>query len=377
MNTFLKIFFILYILSLITSSSIDLRPVDKQNIFEKFNLNEFDNSTQIGFQIPNPTSNYMVVELALSHPSKFDTAFEYIQENKEDPTNLNLFEEKNSKRLLLEELSEDNSVDIEKEESVFGKNKYIIKLEENMNYISLSVTPKENAELKGNEIIVVKYKITEQKEEKEKYSLKDKTIKVNQKQDMLNISFVGVQTEDKNVSVDYSIKLFDKSELESKYENIYMYDFCTEINPLFSKNIKIKGVISSQDIYLVIKATLNDKKDQLLLVNARPKNKDEEENVLQYEVYNFKVEEQSPKRVWPDDKKEDSDSRKENRPILILILGCFFGSVILTFILVLIYTKLINKQKDIEEDKDYKDVGGIVDEEKTPKDGKKINEEEE
>ena len=64
-------------------------------------------------------------------------------------------------------------------------------------------------------------------------------------------------------------------------------------------------------------------------------------------------------------------------PILILILASFFGSVILTFILVLIYIKLINKQKDIEEDKDYKDIGGIVDDEKTPKDGKKINEEEE
>ena len=95
---------------------------------------------------------------------------------------------------------------------------------------------------------------------------------------------------------------------------------------------------------------------------------------LQYEVYKFKVEEISPKRKWEEDKEEDL--KKKNRPIFIIILACFLSCVLLTLLLVLIYTKLINKQTNIEEDKDFKDVGGIVDEDKTPKDDKRINEEE-
>ena len=79
-------------------------------------------------------------------------------------------------------------------------------------------------------------------------------------------------------------------------------------------------------------------------------------------------------------------NREENRPILILILGLFIGSVVITFIGVFIYIQYFAKKDgNIEEDQDYKDVGGIVtagedkDKEKqeTKEDGPKINEEEE
>ena len=394
----MKIFFNLYILSFITSSSLDLRPVEAENVFQKFGLSDFNNSTQIVFDISNPSNNYMVVELLLSHPSKYETEFNYI-EGKEVPVNLNIFESEqepllknevkneymnyfdeeliNPERRILLELSDENSDLIEKDDNLFGKRKVLLKLKDNMNQIALSVTPKDNAELKGDEILYAKYKIIKEDEkEKEKYYLKENKVKVFQNKDMLNISFAGVQklVESENVTVDYSIKLFDKKELESKFENIYIYVFDTKINSLFSTNIKLKGVITSEDNHLVIKAPLNNKTDQLLLVNAKVKNKDEEneENLLQYEVYKFKVEEISPKRKW----EEEEDPKKKNRPIFIIILACFLSSVLLTLILVLIYTKLINKQTNIEEDKDYKDVGGIVDEDKTPKDDKRINEEE-
>ena len=401
MKTFIKIFFNLYILSFITSSSLDLRLVELENVFQKFRLSDFNNSTQIVFDISNPSNNYyMVVELLLSHPSKYETEFNYIEENKGGPANLNIFESEqepllknevkneymnyfdeeliNPERRILLELSDENSVLIEKDDNLFGKRKVLLKLKEKMNQIALSVTPKDNVELKGDEILYAKYKIIKEDEkEKEKYYLKDNKVKVFQNKDMLNISFAGVQklVESENVTVDYSIKLFDKKELESKFENIYIYVFDTKINSLFSTNIKLKGVITSEDNHLVIKAPLNNKTDQLLLVNAKVKNKDEEneENLLQYEVYKFKVEEISPKRKWEED---EEDTRKKNRPILILILACFLSSVLLTFILVLIYTKLINKQTNIEEDKDYKDVGGIVDDDKNPKEDKRINEEE-
>ena len=400
MKAFIKIFFNLYILSFITCSSLDLRPVEAENVFQKFGLSDFNNSTQIVFDISNPSNNYMVVELLLSHPSKYETVFNYI-EGEEAPVNLNIFESGqesllknevkneymnyfdeeliNPERRILLELSDENSDLIEKDDNLFGKRKVLLKLKDNMNQIALSVTPKDNAELKGDEILYAKYKIIKEDEkEKEKYYLKDNKVKVFQNKDMLNISFAGVQklVTSENVTVDYSIKLFDKKELESKFENIYIYVFDTEINSLFSTNIKLKGVITSEDNHLVIKAPLNNKTDQLLLVNAKVKNKDEEneENLLQYEVYKFKVEEISPKRKWEEDKEEDP--KKKNRPIFIIILACFLSCVLLTLLLVLIYTKLINKQTNIEEDKDFKDVGGIVDEDKTPKEDKRINEEE-
>ena len=65
-------------------------------------------------------------------------------------------------------------------------------------------------------------------------------------------------------------------------------------------------------------------------------------------------------------------------------MTCFIVSVILTFIAVFVYITFFGKKdNNIEEDSDYKDVGGIVqddkkeDEGKTTDNGKKINEEEE
>ena len=62
---------------------------------------------------------------------------------------------------------------------------------------------------------------------------------------------------------------------------------------------------------------------------------------------------------------------------------CFIVAVIITIIVVLIYIKnCANKETSIEEEQDYKDVGGIVknneegDKKEDTNKGKKINEEE-
>ena len=79
-------------------------------------------------------------------------------------------------------------------------------------------------------------------------------------------------------------------------------------------------------------------------------------------------------------------NRKENRNILIIILASFGGSIAITFIAVFIYINFFAKKDiNIEEEQDYKDVGGIVtskedkdkDKMETKEDGPKINEEEE
>ena len=63
---------------------------------------------------------------------------------------------------------------------------------------------------------------------------------------------------------------------------------------------------------------------------------------------------------------------------------CFIASVVLTFIGIFVYISVCGKKdNNIEEDSDYRDVGGIVqnddkkEDEGKNNDGKKINEEEE
>ena len=200
---------------------------------------------------------------------------------------------------------------------------------------------------------------------------------------------------------------------------IIKYD--NKVKSLYTKNIKLKGNNVKQDIYLVIQAPLNEKKDQLLLVDADV-NEGEKKISLQYELLEFKVEEESPERVWPaddddsdktesdktesdktesdkteSDKTEsdgtdktkddnDEDNKEKNKNKLLIIMVCFGISILLTLLVILIYIKYFSSREGkIEEEKDYKDVGGIVINDDEKNDGpatkedsvKKINEEEE
>ena len=289
----------------------------------------------------------------------------------------------------------DNQTDlIEKEELLLGLSKITLKLGKNMEKIVLTVFKSENATTNSNveKFILVRYKLVEE-EEKQKYQLSNTKITMKQEKDMLSIKFGGVKQLGENTNLTnfvtvYTISLFDKENLDSKYENVYLYE-CDGLKSLFSTNIKLKGEATKADNYLKIKAPLNDKKNQILLINAKVKNGDEEEQILHYELSDFKVEEESGERVWPDDKEKEKegdkekegekakDPKEENEYILYIIMGSFGGIVILTFIAVLIYVKLNGNKPDIEEDNDYKDIGKIEPSSKKETDKGNVNEEEE
>lgn len=413
MNSHIKLFFNIFcILSIIACSTVEEVKIDQQNILKEIELKDSD--YQIILAIESAKDQYMTVEYIFSHPSKFDYTFNkydiddnktklYSNKDAESNENIFYFDENvqvfplNLKRMLSSDFSENQTDIINDKESIYGKNKVVLKLNDQIENIVFSLFKKE--QLKGTEKLYIKYKISENKEAK-KYTLNSAKIDLTQDKDMLNLTFEGIKYDSidcTNITVNYQIKLFDKNSLESMFEeNIYLYALDTQAKALFSTSLILKGKVTQDKNYLVIKAPLNENKEQLLLINAKITNKDlNDEELLQYEVYNnIIVKEQSKERVWPDEdqKKKDDDeidakkNREENRPILILILGLFIGSVVITFIGVFIYIQYFAKKDgNIEEDQDYKDVGGIVtagedkDKEKqeTKEDGPKINEEEE
>jgi hypothetical protein len=388
---------------LLISYSCSSDPIElEENTFKKVVLTEEE--TQILFPITKQTSR-MSVDVALSHPSEYNISLS--QYDNESALINEIIESKNSKEFHLNEeemyihpkrrLSTlfDNQTDlIEKEELLLGLSKITLKLGKNMEKIVLTVFKSENATTNSNveKFILVRYKLVEE-EEKQKYQLSNTKITMKQEKDMLSIKFGGVKQLGENTNLTnfvtvYTISLFDKENLDSKYENVYLYE-CDGLKSLFSTNIKLKGEATKADNYLKIKAPLNDKKNQILLINAKVKNGDEEEQILHYELSDFKVEEESGERVWPDDKEKEKegdkekegekakDPKEENEYILYIIMGSFGGIVILTFIAVLIYVKLNGNKPDIEEDNDYKDIGKIEPSSKKETDKGNVNEEEE
>ena len=388
---------------LLISYSCSSDPIElEENTFKKVVLTEEE--SQILFPITKQTSR-MSVDVALSHPSEYNISLS--QYDNESALINEIIESKNSKEFHLNEeemyihpkrrLSTlfDNQTDlIEKEELLLGLSKITLKLGKNMEKIVLTVFKSENATTNSNveKFILVRYKLVEE-EEKQKYQLSNTKITMKQEKDMLSIKFGGVKQLGENTNLTnfvtvYTISLFDKENLDSKYENVYLYE-CDGLKSLFSTNIKLKGEATKADNYLKIKAPLNDKKNQILLINAKVKNGDEEEQILHYELSDFNVEEESGERVWPDDKEKEKegdkekegekakDPKEENEYILYIIMGSFGGIVILTFIAVLIYVKLNGNKPDIEEDNDYKDIGKIEPSSKKETDKGNVNEEEE
>ena len=283
-----------------------------------------------------------------------------------------------------------NVTSIEKDNFIRGKHIVVLKLDEDDNTpVILTVFRQDNIEDDdGDEKLYINYKIGEQE-----LDLEDTQVECKQFKNMLNITFKGIKPKNDDVKledvfVEYTVNLFDKKELETKYENIYAYKIDHKVKSLYSNNIKLKGKNIKNNIYLVVKAPLNEKKEQLLLVDAEIR-KGEENILLQFESKNLKVEEESPTRVWPNEEveKKDEDNKKKNKSKLYIIMVFFVISVLLTFLILYAYIKFISpKEGNIEEEKDYKDVGGIVINDESDKhdgtttkenDGKKINEEEE
>ena len=412
MSGLIKLFLSILMIYLINSSEFELVDDIKENSLTLVNLGS--STIQAIFKIKSG-SKKMLVDLIFSHPSNYNfTLNQYDPDvDDEDIENLNPVESEqepllftqvqnveidrkfiNSKRRL-ESIYTENQTDlIESEESLLGRNRLILNLEEEMSNIVLTLFRKEDVEENKNEKIYVRYRnYKSEKVETTKVSI-DNTINVGQMKDMLDVEFGGlILGEDVNVdnyTVKYNIQIFNEDDIKSKYENYYIYSYTNDIKPLFSTSFSSRGNAVKKSNYIRIKASLNERNSQYLLINAKVKNlDDEEEQLLQYKVFQFTVEEESGERKWPDEKeKEKKESEKsgktdeekikeENEIKLYIILACFILSVVLTFVGLFIYLAFFGKKdNNIEEDTDYKDVGGIV-EDKKEDDGKKINEEEE
>ena len=231
----------------------------------------------------------------------------------------------NPLRRLSSNYTENQTDLIEKEEIVLGVNKISLKLTKDIKNIVVTIfrddSDRKNDTDSIEEGVVVRYKFNED----EKYNLKSKKVMYELDKDIMNITFNGISSPDekvylKNISVEYKVELFDKDTLLSSFENIYFYNY-GKVGDLFSTIIKLKGNIIKENNYLKIKAPLNSKKEQLLLIRAKVKElNNKKEYLLQYQVEEFKVVEKSGNKIWPPDGNNDGeegdtdeDSSKKNR----------------------------------------------------------------
>ena len=408
MSNLMKIFLNIFLIYLINCSSAYQEIEENHLVLLKEGVDQ-------ALLTVTPGSKKMIVEIILSHPTNYN--FTFNQYDAEDVESGEV-----QKRRLSTDYTENQEGIIDHEINYFGKNKYVLNIEEDMTKIALTFFQKKETENK--EVIYVKYTNTEANTvEKDNYS-SDQDIKIEKNKDFLNVTFDGIKLNDENMNVDnvsvtYYINLFDLEEIQSKYENVYIYAY-TNDKPLYSTQISLKGKAVLKKNYLRIKAPLNNKKEQFLFIRAIISNVEEkDEQNLQYKLTSFNVEEESGEREWPEDEdikeeeeeeedenkkekekekenKKESEEEKEkdekkdekinNETKLYIILICFVVSVICTFIGVFIYIKCFaKKDSNIEEDNDYKDVGGIVQNEDKKEgdgqnrtdEGKKINEEEE
>ena len=331
----------IFIFSLIQCNIIPTTIYENQ--LEKITLVQNENLLLLG---SFDNSSKMIIDIMLSHPSKFILTFNQYSANYDDSlspdfnknqTNLNIKEKNNyfgKSRIILDLPKNENDT----------KNQILVNIKKIDN--SINITKNEE----DDKYITMRYIISENDEE---YQFNNTEIKIQECKDGFNISFGGIKEEKDltNISATYTIDICEKNILESQYENIYFYSFSEKNLSLFHKETKIEGNNIKNDNYIEIKSLLDKKKKYFLFLNVNIQN-----YILQYKVEVLEI----SKKIEPEIDAEKN--RKKNRSILILILSCFGGIVILTYIMVLIYL-FVNKKpglnKNVEQDYDYKNIGEI------------------
>ena len=345
--------FLICIIFLIYHTKSTPTPI-KSNIYNKISLNK--EVTEILFKSEN--YNYIKAELIFSHQSKYYTTFnEYTEEN--------INKETNQTDLII------------KSELILGKNKVLLKPKNNtVNGIILSIFLKDN---KGeNDFVYIKFTLSENIEN-EKYGIKDTKINLEQNEGMLFINFNGINQIEKdenitNIKTDFDIKICDKNTLESSYENIYAYIYDIQDKTLISKTMKLQGSIIQSNMFVKLKPNQNDNKEQILLINAKVYNDDnEKEEILHYEFLTFKINDpQNGSDEKTEEEKEEEEvkqHREDNQTLLFIFLGIFVGLILITFIIIFVYLKCYGGGDAIEEDQDYSNIGGITATSSNEKDG--------
>ena len=309
----------------------------------------------------------MIVDLMLSHPSKYALTFNEYKENK------------------TADYTQNTTGLVNNEKYSLGKNSFILNLQLDedkiIEKVIITLKRKENAEpnSKITEKIMIRYV---HDEEENLYFLKNNNITLNLVKDILDIDFGGISAVEKysdftNTSAVYTIELYDLKSLEDIYENIYFifYENNGEVKaPLYKTTLNLKGKILKFDNCIKIRAPLNKKKEQIVFVKGKVK---DFEDYLTYSTEKFFV--QEGEEIIDDDKKEDNNNdnndknkkgeegnkdekKKNNDGILVIIMLLFLGSIALTFVGVFIFiTKCKTQQLNIsiEQDEDYKNIGKI------------------
>lgn len=315
-----------------------------ENQLEKITL--VQKETLLLLQSYDCNSPKMFIDIVFSHPSNFILTFNQYKDNYNDTlsqdfsknqTNLNI-KEKNDylykSRIILDLPKNENET----------KKQILVSIKKNDN--SINATKNEKYDKK----LAIRYILGENDDE---YQLNNTEIKIQQDKYGLKLYLEGIKEEEDDlteISSTYIIDICDKNILESKFENIDFYSFSEENLSLFHMEEKSNSSIKNGSI-IEIKAPLNDKKEYYIFAKLKIKN-----YILQYKAAVLDI----SKIIEPEIDAEKN--RKNNKSILLLILSCFGGSVILTYIMVLIYLS-INKKTDIvkkiEQDYDYKNIGEI------------------
>ena len=321
----------------IIPTSIPINKLEKLTLFQNDTLLLLEDSDN---------SPKMLIDIMLSHPSKFSLTFNQYKNNNDsslspdyskNQTNLNI-KEKNDyldrSRILLDLPKKENDT----------KNQILVDIKKINNLINLTKNEEDD------KYIAIKYILSENGED---YQLNNPEIKIQDNKDGFNISFEGIKGEKDlaNILATYNLDICEKNILESKYENIYFYSFSEKNLSLFHKEVKIEGNSIKNDNYIEIKAQLDEKKEYYLFLRANVQN-----YILQYKAEVLKISKKTEPVI------DAEQNRKTNKSILLLILSCFGGIVILTYIIVLIYISVNKKpglNNNVEEDKDYKNIGEI------------------
>ena len=301
----------------------------------------------------NPNaSNRMLIEIMFSHPSKYCITF-----NKYNDEKIIMDENKLSPNYTLNQtgiiLNEKNDV---------GKSKLILNITkasiEDSKDIILYFQRNKSYKTGTEDKVMIRYLSNDSND---KYFIKNTTIELVKDKNILNISFGGISTNENenenlpDLSANYAIDIFEKEALEKNIQNLYSYALYNDKRiSLYHKELKIKGKIANSN-YIRINPKLKTKKELVLLIKVIVENST---GILQYEAATFKV--------TGGDSEEEIDTEKnikENKLILIIVIGLYTGSVILTFIIVFIYFAIRKKNeakfKKGAEEYDYKNIGEI------------------
>ena len=353
----LKLLPIIILIYFTASSPITI----KSNIYNKISLNQ--EVTEIILSTNN--YNYITIELIFSNQSNYFTSFnEYNSEI--ESNSFKEFQKSNQTDLII------------KSELFLGKNKILLRTKDsNKNDIILTIFEKEKKDNKGqNDFVYIKYSLSENIES-EKYMIKNTKIQLEQDSEFLYIYFDGINQIDEEINLEnlksnFDIKIFDKIELESLYENIYAYIYVNEKlenKALSNRSMKFKGKTVKSDMFIKIELNKNDNKEQIILISAKVNYNNIEESVLHYEYLTFQNFKENEKiNNGTNGNKEDSQeeevkaNRENNKKILFIITGSFVVIIIISFISIVSYIKCheVSNENVIEEDQDYSNIGGII-----------------